>query len=138
MQKRTTKKAEKAEATRYAVNDYYNPEGQHRNYQRNVASLPSNHATTGEDVDTSTFNPIMAVSTTAGDAHEREGARRLANELKRRIEKKEKNKRKRNEFDATDVGYINQRNKRFNEKISRNYDEHTAEIRQNLERGTAL
>jgi cyclophilin family peptidyl-prolyl cis-trans isomerase len=136
--KRTTKKAEKAEATRYAVNDYYNPEGQHRNYQRNVASLPSNHATTGEDVDTSTFNPIMAVSTTAGDAHEREGARRLANELKRRIEKKEKNKRKRNEFDATDVGYINQRNKRFNEKISRNYDEHTAEIRQNLERGTAL
>lgn len=39
---------------------------------------------------------------------------------------------------ATDVGYINQRNKRFNEKISRNYDEHTAEIRQSLERGTAL
>ena len=41
-------------------------------------------------------------------------------------------------FDATGVGYINQRNKRFNEKISRSYDEETAKIRQNLERGTAL
>jgi pre-mRNA-splicing factor SYF2 len=36
------------------------------------------------------------------------------------------------------VGYINQRNKRFNEKISRSYDKETAKIRQNLERGTAL
>jgi hypothetical protein len=90
-----TKKAEIAEATPYAVNDYCNPEGQHRNYQRNVSSLPSNHATTGEDVNTSTIsNPIMAVSTTVGDAHECEGARRLATinsrgELKRRKRKRE-------------------------------------------------
>ena len=81
----------------------------------------------------------MAMSTSGKeDARERQGARRLANDMKQREEKKEKNKRKRNEFDATDVGYINERNKRFNEKISRNYDKHTAEIRQNLERGTAL
>jgi pre-mRNA-splicing factor SYF2 len=70
------------------------------------------------------------------DAQDREGARRLANELKRRIEKKAK--RKHNEFEATDVSYINKRNKRYNEKISRNYDQHTAEIRRSLERGTAL
>jgi hypothetical protein len=62
----------------------------------------------------------------------------LADERKRRIEKKEKNKRKQNDFDATGVGYINQRNKRFNEKISHSYDEETAKIRQNLERDTAL
>ena len=68
---------------------------------------------------------------------EREGARRLANELHRRIEKSKK-KRNRLEFDETDVTYINQRNKRFNQKISRNYDQATAEIKQNLERGTAL
>lgn len=42
------------------------------------------------------------------------------------------------EFEQADVSYINQRNKRFNQKISRNFDKHTAEIRQNLERGTAL
>ena len=42
------------------------------------------------------------------------------------------------EFEGEDISYINKRNKRFNEKINRNYDKHTAEIRQNLERGTAL
>jgi hypothetical protein len=49
----------------------------------------------------------------------------LANELKERIEEKKMNKRNRNEFDATDVGCMNQRNKRLNEKISRSYNERT-------------
>ena len=69
---------------------------------------------------------------------EREGARRLANDMHRRIEKAKSRKRNKLEFDETDVSYINQRNKRFNQKISRNYDQATAEIKQNLERGTAL
>lgn len=73
----------------------------------------------------------------ADPEREREGARRMANELYRRIDK-QKNKRNRMEFDETDVSYINQRNKRFNQKISRNYDKTTAEIKQSLERGTAL
>ena len=52
----------------------------------------------------------------------------MADELKKGIGKKmEKNTRKLKEFDATGVGYINQRNNGFNEKS-----------RQNLERGTAL
>jgi hypothetical protein len=75
-------------------------------------------------------NPLMAVSTTVGDAHECEGARRLATmnsrgELKRR-------KRKRENVMSLMLRMwdnINQRNKRFNEKSSRNYDEHMAEIR---------
>jgi cupin superfamily acireductone dioxygenase involved in methionine salvage len=58
-------------------------------------------------------------------------------EMKRRAEKKANQKRKL-EFDAVDVTSINDRNKRFNEKIGRNFDKHTAEIKQNLERGTAL
>lgn len=68
---------------------------------------------------------------------EREGARRLANELHRRIQKAAK-KRNRMEFNETDVTSINKRNKLFNKKISRNYDRASAEIKQNLERGTAL
>ena len=39
---------------------------------------------------------------------------------------------------GSDIGHINLRNERFNKKINRNYDRHTAEIKQNLERGTAL
>lgn len=91
----------------------------------------------GADDAVATFNPI---TNQADEAREREGARHLANEMKRLIEVKKKNeKRKREvEFEQDDVSYINQRNKRFNQKISRTYDKHTAEIRQNLERGTAL
>lgn len=118
------------------MQDYYNSEGQHRNYERNLKSLPRAAAPLDETLNSSeTFNPIMSV---ADEAREREGARNLANEMKRRIEKQAKKKRERMEFEESDVTYINKRNKRFNEKISRNFDKHTAEIRQNLERGTAL
>lgn len=123
------------------MHDYYNPEGQHRNYERNLRSLPRAAGLTQEGISSEkmseTFNPILNVNTIHA-AREREGARYLANEMKRRIEKQSKKKRERMEFEQADVSYINQRNKRFNQKISRNFDKHTAEIRQNLERGTAL
>lgn len=135
-QKKSYRKEEKAKANRFEMNDYYNPEGQHRNYERNLKSLPRGAGpleNTTEDT-SATFNPIMG---TSDEAREREGARNLANEMKRRIEK-QKSKRDRVEFEQEDVSYINQRNKRFNQKLSRTFDKHTAEIRQNLERGTAL
>ena len=76
----------------------------------------------------------------AAASSERAGARRLADEMYRRAAKSDAARKKRSavEFDATDISGINKRNKRFNEKIGRNFDAHTAEIRQNLERGTAL
>lgn len=46
--------------------------------------------------------------------------------------------RRRSEHGAADIDYINDRNKHFNKKIKRAYDKYTVEIRQNLERGTAL
>lgn len=46
--------------------------------------------------------------------------------------------RRRQEFDSEDVTYINDRNKMFNKKIKRAFDKYTVEIRQNLERGTAI
>ena len=46
---------------------------------------------------------------------------------------------RRRTFDAdADVTYINKRNEVYNKKIERAFDSYTAEIRQNLERGTAL
>ena len=80
----------------------------------------------------------LILFTISDEAKERDAARHLAGEMKRRIEKQAKKKRERMDFEETDVSSINKRNKRFNQKISRNFDKHTAEIRQNLERGTAL
>jgi cyclophilin family peptidyl-prolyl cis-trans isomerase len=119
------------EKNMFSPKDYYNPEGQFRNYENSVKSIrPGN---------------LIPLHTNPDDLHseqgkqrEREGAMRLASELKRRAQKAEKRKQKSMEFEGEDVSYINKRNKKFNEKISRNYDKHTAEIRQNLERGTAL
>ncbi|CAJ1969686.1 unnamed protein product [Cylindrotheca closterium] len=132
------KKKAKAKANRFEMQDYYNSEGQHRNYERNLKSLVTAAAPLDDAHNsTETFNPI-AVNNASDEARERAGARNLATEMKRRIEKQAKKKRERMEFEETDVSYINSRNKRFNQKISRNFDKSTAEIRQNLERGTAL
>eukprot|EP00002_Diphylleia_rotans_P021261 TRINITY_DN413_c0_g2_i1.p1 TRINITY_DN413_c0_g2~~TRINITY_DN413_c0_g2_i1.p1 ORF type:complete len:335 (-),score=109.14 TRINITY_DN413_c0_g2_i1:138-1142(-) len=46
--------------------------------------------------------------------------------------------RRRPVSDREMVTYINERNRVFNKKAARAYDQYTAEVRQNLERGTAL
>ena len=46
--------------------------------------------------------------------------------------------RRRAHNEDKDVDYINERNKKFNEKLERAYNKYTVEIRQNLERGTAV
>jgi hypothetical protein len=40
--------------------------------------------------------------------------------------------------DAHNVDYINDRNAAFNKKLKKSFDKYTVEIRQNLERGTAV
>ena len=42
------------------------------------------------------------------------------------------------DFNSNDVTYINKRNEVYNKKIERAFDPYTAEIKANLERGTAL
>lgn len=54
------------------------------------------------------------------------------------MQKKSKFSRRRQHFDENDVDYINERNAKFNKKIARFYGKYTAEIKQNLERGTAI
>ena len=82
---------------------------------------------------------IMEHEAAAAYQKERQGAARLATALQQRAEKTQK-KRKKSAKDlvANDVGHINKSNMRYNQKIKRDYDSYTAEIRQNLERGTAL
>jgi len=137
--------ASKAELNQYSVNDYHNPEGQFRNYQRNLKSLKRGRGERTTTTDTlGTFNPIdAALGTPQSQDVERQGARRLAQEMHKRIERRQKREAEKHakelmDDDDADVNHINQRNKRFNQKINRTYDKATAEIRQNLERGTAL
>lgn len=70
------------------------------------------------------------VSTTALD--------KMAADIERQITKRSKYSRRRTHVDDADISYINERNKKFNEKCERFYGKYTEEIRGNLERGTAL
>lgn len=55
-----------------------------------------------------------------------------------RIAKRSKYSRRRAYNDDADIDYINERNAKFNKKAERFYGKYTAEIKQNLERGTAV
>ncbi|GIX65615.1 peptidyl-prolyl cis-trans isomerase, putative [Babesia caballi] len=59
--------------------------------------------------------------------------------LEKQYKQREKFSRRRAlDEEVKDVSYINQRNRVFNQKLDRAFKSHTAEIMQNLERGTAL
>ncbi|CAM9475166.1 unnamed protein product [Scytosiphon promiscuus] len=74
----------------------------------------------------------------ARDDADAKGMQRVVDELLEKEKRKEAFSRRRSEHSAADIDYINDRNKHFNKKIKRAYDKYTVEIRQNLERGTAL
>ncbi|KAK9885360.1 hypothetical protein WA026_010856 [Henosepilachna vigintioctopunctata] len=62
----------------------------------------------------------------------------MVKDIETQIAKRNKYSRRRTHNDDADIDYINERNAKFNKKLDRFYGEHTAEIKQNLERGTAV
>merc|ERR1712227_486927 len=63
---------------------------------------------------------------------------RLTADINKQIERRQKFHRRRCHDEDKDITYINERNRKFNEKIDRSYSKYTTEIKQNLERGTAI
>ena len=147
------KRQDKEELNQFAINDYHNPEGQYRNYQRNIRSLPKQTDSTSASsvaAQDGVYDPTdMLTSTTDEIKKQRDGAHRISQELQRRYDKRQTKDRKRkqqeirqelNNTSSTTAAAsgINLRNQKFNQKIARTYDKTTSEIRHNLERGTAL
>lgn len=62
----------------------------------------------------------------------------MVKDLQAQICKRKSFSRRRTHNDDADIDYINEKNARFNKKLERFYGEHTVEIKQNLERGTAI
>ncbi|CAG0880760.1 unnamed protein product [Darwinula stevensoni] len=67
-----------------------------------------------------------------------EAIQKLAEGVEKQIAKRDKFSRRRTFDPDADIDYINERNMRFNKKIERFYGQYTSEIKQNLERGTAV
>ncbi|VDM31643.1 unnamed protein product [Hydatigera taeniaeformis] len=83
-----------------------------------------------------TIGLVEAIQT--GTESSREAVERMVNTLKEQEKKKAVYSRRRAFDPDADIDYINERNKRYNELLDRHYGKYTAEIKQNLERGTAL
>jgi pre-mRNA-splicing factor SYF2 len=64
----------------------------------------------------------------------------MVDEVRQRTEKRKDFSRRRAFCEDEDITYINDRNRKFNKKIKRSFEQfqHVQEIKQNLERGTAL
>ncbi|KAG5596812.1 hypothetical protein H5410_038044 [Solanum commersonii] len=63
---------------------------------------------------------------------------RMVKELKDRDEKRQSFSRRRRFHEEKDIDSINDRNEHFNKKIERAFGKYTLEIKNSLERGTAL
>ncbi|KAA0192327.1 hypothetical protein HAZT_HAZT004431 [Hyalella azteca] len=62
----------------------------------------------------------------------------MVQDLEKQVAKRDKYSRRRMYDDDNDINYINERNMKFNKKLERFYGAYTEEIKQNLERGTAV
>ncbi|XP_065837691.1 pre-mRNA-splicing factor syf2-like [Oscarella lobularis] len=116
-------------------------DAQFRQYQRltrqmdpDVEAYDAQKEKLGDDF-YATANTILDPLLTAPS---KEGVDRMVNDLEKQAAKRAKFSRRRQFFDDADIDYINERNMKFNKKASRYYNKFTAEIKQNLERGTAV
>ncbi|GMG32968.1 hypothetical protein B5S30_g5336 [[Candida] boidinii] len=64
----------------------------------------------------------------------------LIKQMKSNDERKSKIRNSRNDTNSDDssIGYINEKNRQFNEKLNRHYDKYTKDLKDDIERGTAL
>lgn len=103
-----------------------------RKYDKLVANLKPDFALYRQQTPTDTIDPFTTFTPT------RENVSKMVEDVYEQIEKRSTfSKKKRFNPDA-DVTYINERNKRFNEKISRAYGAITQELRESVEQGPYL
>lgn len=111
--------------------DVFNQDTLHKAYEKRTELLPTNKGTQKG------LDDAMHYGGNHGPENEK-ALERMTTELSDRAVRQKNFSRRRTRVDAVDVDYINDRNEHFNKKIKRSFDKYTIEIRQNLERGTAL
>ncbi|KAF1334814.1 Pre-mrna-splicing factor syf2, partial [Globisporangium splendens] len=144
-----TKKNAKKEKRKAAFGwDVFNQDSLFKGYKKRLASLPTSGD--GESTDgASNATAVVAVAANIDNLEDQlsygkddkvsqENLDRMAKELEERIQARKKFSRRRQHYEGEDVDYINDQNRLFNRKAKQAFDKYTVEIRQNLERGTAL
>jgi len=118
--------------------DVFNNEAQHRHYKKRVRRAEED-GRVGVDEDADGVPRLgMADHFQAAPPVPQAKLAALADDMNEAALRNAQFSRRRTFDEDKDVTYINRRNEVFNKKIERAFDPYTAEIRQNLERGTAL
>lgn len=136
------KRRQKAEtAATYGLNAFTS-DASYRAYEKRIKKLTTN-AGVQADVKRSQTNSVSLVenpldygkvNTAVSDA----ALDRLSKDVVEREAQRKKFSRDKLGESSGDVDFINERNRKFNKKLRSAFDKYTVEIRQNLERGTAL
>ena len=117
--------------------DVYNNEAQYRHYKKQTRRADdAGRAPTGDDVVDEGDPDPLAYGQAAPVPKERVQA--LVEDMHDAALRRASWSRRRTFHEDKDVTYINRRNEVYNKKIERAFDPYTAEIKANLERGTAL
>ncbi|KAL1508190.1 hypothetical protein AB1Y20_004310 [Prymnesium parvum] len=131
------KKEERKEKRRAQYGwDVFNSEAQHRGYKKRI-SRAGDEGRLQEEVDDDGGDPDP-LSYGEAPPVPKERLQALVEDMHEAALRRTKWSRRRTFYEDRDVTYINKRNEVYNKKIERAFDPYTAEIRNNLERGTAL
>jgi hypothetical protein len=114
--------------------DVFNADTQYNAYNKRLTKLPKKLNANAEE----NFKSVDDLDYAQGPRPSEEAIDRLVSEIEETHARREKFSRRRPYNPDADIDYINARNEVFNKKVKRAYDQYTAEIRANLERGTAL
>ena len=108
--------------------DVFNTDTQFRAYKKRLRSMPFDKTVYEDQL----RNPEKALELSEERKH------LLNADIEQQQENRKKFSRRRALYEDQDVNYINDRNMNFNKKLQRYFSKEAAEIKANLERGTAL
>jgi hypothetical protein len=145
-------KLEKKEANRLTFGwQAFTTDATYRAYKKRLRKLPQQSNNVKESTDggieintkdnnTETIlDPLEYGKTTSTNNNVSKFAlERLSKDIAERENKNKTFSKRRMALENADVDYINDKNANFNKKIKKAFDKYTVEIRQNLERGTAI
>ena len=111
-----------------------------RKYNQQVKSIKPDMERYAESKETAGEAFYASAGTVVHGVHEdsKDAIDRMAQDVEAQIAKRDKYSRRRMHDDDADIDYINERNMKFNKKLERFYNQYTKDIKDNLERGTAV
>jgi pre-mRNA-splicing factor SYF2 len=108
--------------------DVFNTDSLYRSYKKRLITMP---------IDRDLYEQQMKDPSKVPEVTEQR--KHLLNaDIVAQKERQKKFSRRRANYEESDVNYINERNMNFNKKLERFFSKESAEIKANLERGTAL